>query len=66
VANLKSHNDMTDVMGEYSAVEEKFNTAADEVHTIIVSLAQTLAKFDTAADTAFQAASKAVQGIGNT
>jgi uncharacterized protein YukE len=66
VKAMRGDASMTKVMDDYGAVEEKFNAAATEVQTIIKSLSETLAQFDGAADTAFQAASKAVQDIGNT
>jgi uncharacterized protein YukE len=66
VKAMRGDATMTKVMDDYGAVEERFNSAANEVQTIIKSLAETLAQFDGAADTAFQKASKAVQDIGNT
>jgi uncharacterized protein YukE len=66
VKAMRGDATMTKVMDEYGAVEAKFNSAATEVQNIIKSLASTLAEFDTHADTAFKAASKAVTDIGNT
>lgn len=65
VRAMRSDATMTKVMDDYGAVEEKFNAAAAEVQGIIKSLADTLAEYDSVADTAFQKASKAVQDIGN-
>ncbi|ONI73697.1 hypothetical protein BWI15_09685 [Kribbella sp. ALI-6-A] len=66
VKAMRGDATMTKVLDEYGAVEAKFNAAATEVQNIIKSLASTLAEFDTHADTAFKAASKAVTDIGNT
>lgn len=66
VKAMRADATMTKVMDDYGAVEERFNSAAAEVQTIIKSLADTLKQFDGAADTAFTQASQAVQNIGNT
>lgn len=65
VKAMRGDATMTKVMDEYGAVEERFNAAATEVQNIIKSLGDTLKQFDDHANTAFTAASKAVQDIGN-
>lgn len=65
VKAMRGDATMTKVMDEYDGVEAKFNKAADEVQKIITLLGTTLKEFDDKANTAFQQASSAVQGIGN-
>jgi len=51
------------VTDSYRAVEEKFNTAADETLAIITSLKETLAQNDSTAAATLKKASSAVDGI---
>jgi|SRR5687767_7058228 hypothetical protein len=51
------------VTDSYRAVEDKFNTAADETLAIITSLKETLAQNDSTAAATLKKASSAVDGI---